>query len=434
MRKQTYNVRVASALGTPVIALVIAAVLFPVGAHGWFHKKNQEPGITAELPASAVEEKLVIPTRDLHTPPAEDGALGEAEAETTEIDANEVIPGGSMARWSQLTAPEYRISPGDVLEFMSFDDETISRPEVIVLYNGHISLPLIPDVYVAGLTREAAIESITEAYKKYFSDPAISLTVRIASGKTFYVLGDVNLPSEFPYRTNLTVIKAINLAGGLRNQTRGGDAIAAAQGSLTKAFIIRHVDGQRIIIECDLRDLAKPGFHDSDTPVFPGDVIYVPEGVNLVYLLGEVGIPSVFQLNPNTTLIQLLSRAGGWNPVTARERRVVLMRQIDEVNSEVSTVNVRELIKKGQDVLLKPGDVIYIPQKPLIRLQQFVQRFTGSTSPMLSLYSQAYDSYYTRRRFELLFNEQNTDVTNTLGLLEGLRTVGQIVAPLTLVP
>ncbi len=41
-----------------------------------------------------------------------------------------------------------------------------------------------------------------------------------------------------------------------------------------------------------------------------------------------------------------------------------------------------------------PGDVVYIPRKRILRLQEFVSRFTGSLSPLLGLYTQAIDAIF----------------------------------------
>jgi hypothetical protein len=76
------------------------------------------------------------------------------------------------------------------------------------------------------------------------------------------------------------------------------------------------------------------------------------------------------------------------------------MREINETESVVEYVNLRKILKgHAPDPILQAGDVVYIPQKRLTRLSQFVSRFTGSISPLLSLYNQAWATWYTDDQF-----------------------------------
>ncbi|MBN2309292.1 MAG: polysaccharide export protein [Candidatus Hydrogenedentes bacterium] len=355
----------------------------------------------------AVVESMRVPTDQLREAAAE-----EAPAEAA-AGAEEEVP--------------YVIGAGDVLEFRSFDDETLSQ-EVVVRYDGHVSLPLIADLKVAGATRDEAQASLEEAYLAVFKEPQVSLTVKAPQSKSFYVMGDVMRPNEYPYVRAITVLQAVNLAGGLRYSSRTDEDYVSQQGTLTKAFIIRGRGAAREVIECDMRQLTHPGAHPADTLVKPNDFIYVPEGVNLVYVLGEVQRPSVFQLAEGQTLVQLLARAGSFSGSTARIRHVVLLRETDAENTLVTTVNVRRMLKTGEHITLRPGDVIYIPRARLVRLQEFINRITGSITPVLDLYNLAWETGYTKKRLELLYDESYTsDEGNLTSLLQNIRSYGELI-------
>ncbi|MCP4641572.1 MAG: polysaccharide export protein [bacterium] len=355
-----------------------------------------------------VEQRATVPTAEL---------LGEEAAVAQE----------ARVAKSSATDPgdvPYAIGPGDMLEFRSFDDPTLNQ-EVQVRFDGTVSLPLVPDVRVAGKTRDEALGEIEAAYTDVFKEPQIALTVRATESKTFYVLGDVMQPSEYPYRRTTTVLQAINVAGGQRFSGQGDQDLLSQQGTLTKAFVIRGCGEDREIVECDLRGLTEPGAHPSDTPVFPGDFVYVPEGVNLVYVLGEVRQPSVFQLAEGQTLTQLLARAGSPTASTARMRHVVLIRPKDAQNADVMVINLRKVLRSGHDTTLRAGDIVYVPRRPLVRIEEFVNRFTGSISPLLSLYSQAWETKYTKKRLEVLYDvDEPGDMVNTL---QNIEAYGQIL-------
>ncbi|MBI1318572.1 MAG: hypothetical protein GC168_06450 [Candidatus Hydrogenedens sp.] len=291
----------------------------------------------------------------------------------------------------------YSIGAGDTLEFESFNDPLLSR-ELAVRYDGHISLPLIPDLDVDGLTREDAERQVRDAYRKIFRDPQISLLVKETASKTYALIGDVEQPGVYPFLRPTSLIEALSLAGGLRrrNSSSSVGGFVGVTGQLTKAFVIRHRNGERVVLQYDLRQLGRPGEHASDAPIYHGDLIYVPEGVNLVYLLGESRNSVIVELTEGMTLLQMLSLSGGFDASTGKLRNVVLMRQMDGERTQVFNINLRNILKTGEDIRLQPGDIIYIPRKFIVQLAEFVSRFTGSISPVLDMYNQAVDAYYAR--------------------------------------
>lgn len=334
--------------------------------------------------ANAVEESVRMGTADLHK---SDGSPTQpALDEATPIPERDADPLEGM----------YRLGAGDVLLFKSFDDPTLDQA-VIVRYDGYVSLPMVPDISVENLTRAEATQLVFDAYSEIFADPQISLSITESRSKFYTVIGEVERPATYPYDRPLTVLDAITQAGGQRVDRRSGDSFIGQQGSLSKALIIRRRDdGSRDVYQYNLRNLSDPGVHDADAPVFPGDIVYVPEGVNLVYLIGEVPRPNVYRLGEDTTLVQLLAQAGGINFQTGKLRRIVLMRETDSDYTDVLLIDLEKILRTGQDLQLQPGDVIYVPRKDLVRLQQFVQRFTGSISPLISLYTQALRGYYDK--------------------------------------
>lgn len=318
---------------------------------------------------------------------------------------------------------EYLIGAGDLLEFYSFDDENLNR-EITVRYDGYVSLPLVPDQRVADITRVEAEERLRTAYARVFRDPQLSLVVREPTSKTFLVMGDVATPGRYPYTRATSLVEAVTLAGGLRqrNTSSSTGGFIGVTGQLTKAFVIRHAGGEREVYEYDLRHMGEPGSHASDAQVYYGDVVYVPEGVNLVYLLGESRNPVIVELTEGMTMLQLLALSGGFDTSTARLRSVVLLRQVNTENTDVLHMNVREMLKTGRDFPLHPGDIVYIPRRRLVRLEEFVARITGSISPVIDLYLRAVDAYYINdlNRQVLEADRQN----NTLRILNQLETFG----------
>jgi ribosomal protein L16 Arg81 hydroxylase len=99
------------------------------------------------------------------------------------------------------------------------------------------------------------------------------------------------------------------------------------------------------------------------------------------------------------------------------------MREESEGSSKIMLINVRQIINTGQDITLVPGDVIYLPPKPLVNLREFVTRFTGTVSPVLSLYRQAWDSYYTAKQFDNMFQNTSGTSSDLLAIQQSLRAI-----------
>ena len=362
--------------------------------------------IDPDAAGSVVKERIVVDTKSLYQFP----------------DRQPVDASASQGSSTPAEPEPFKIGEGDILHLEVFDDTTLNR-EVAVRYDGYVSLPLIAELQVAGQTRAEAEAMVTDAYKAVFRQPRVSLTVTEPESKSFFVLGDVAQPQEYPYRRPINLLEAINTAGGLRVDTRNTDATIGAQGQLTKAFIIRETGGRRDVLAYDLTGLRNPGEHPSQAPVLPGDVIYIPEGVNLVYVLGEVRTPLVYPLIEGMTLLELVARAGGPIEETARMRSIVLFRKLEGGQTEAQSIDFRRALQTGYSPTLAAGDIVYVPRNPLVRLHDNLMHFTRLTetvSPLLSLYMQAYDTYYTRERYDRLFDENSVYGGSDLGVIQTL--------------
>lgn len=127
--------------------------------------------------------------------------------------------------------------------------------------DGNINLPHIGKVRAAGSDQGRLQTSIEQAYKtqQIFTNPTI--TINIPKTSLFVnVDGAVRSRMRVQYTTDMTMLSAINAAGGFNDYANP-----------KKTQLIR--DGKSSII--DLREIRqKP---ELDFPVKPGDKIFVPE-------------------------------------------------------------------------------------------------------------------------------------------------------------
>ena len=120
--------------------------------------------------------------------------------------------------------------------------------------NGFVSLPLAGTIPAAGLTKRELEAALAKQLKgAYLRNPKV--TVDVVNFRPYYVLGEVQKPGEYQFRSGLNVLSAIAVAGG-----------ATYRANTSKVYIQR--SGSTELTE----------YPQSPTvPVKPGDVLRVPE-------------------------------------------------------------------------------------------------------------------------------------------------------------
>ncbi|WP_084354160.1 polysaccharide biosynthesis/export family protein [Primorskyibacter flagellatus] len=87
-----------------------------------------------------------------------------------------------------------------------------------------------------------------------------------------------------------------------------------------------------------------------------------------VYLLGEVGAPGLVELEPGSTILHAIAIGGGPSRFAATKR--IQLRRTDPRSGRqgVSTINYRAMSQGAglrQDIILRDGDVILVPERRL---------------------------------------------------------------------
>lgn len=163
--------------------------------------------------------------------------------------------GGTERPWENPDA--LRFGELLVIEFSGVSDPP-PRHEERIKTDGHITLPSIGQVKAAGLTRGELEKAIHDKYvPNYFRQ----LTVIVRNeGRFFYVKGQVNNPGQFPYLKEMTVLKAVAVAGDFTDFAKK-----------TRVLVTR-ADGRKFSVNC----AKAQGDSRLDLPIFPDDTIEVP--------------------------------------------------------------------------------------------------------------------------------------------------------------
>jgi len=131
---------------------------------------------------------------------------------------------------SQTLASDYSLGAGDQIQIAVYGEPDLTI-QVKIDKSGMISFPFLSDISVLGLSNKALEKKIADGLRgDYLIDPQVS--VSIISYRPFFIHGQVKRPGGYPFQEDLTLDKAIAIAGGL-----------AARASKSDWKITRVVDG-----------------------------------------------------------------------------------------------------------------------------------------------------------------------------------------------
>ncbi|HUN63411.1 MAG TPA: polysaccharide biosynthesis/export family protein [Candidatus Sulfotelmatobacter sp.] len=96
---------------------------------------------------------------------------------------------------------------------------------------------------------------------------------------------------------------------------------------------------------------------------------------------GQVGKPGKYDLRGDTTATQAIAIAGGFVDF-AKSKQVLLFRHYSGDTFEVKVLNLKQILKKKdiqEDVMLQPGDMLYVPKTAMAAIDRFLPRSSLGT-------------------------------------------------------
>jgi polysaccharide biosynthesis/export protein len=172
----------------------------------------------------------------------------------------------------------YTLTSGDTVRVQILGpDEPIPTPQHVDTL-GNITMPLIGDVHVAGLTRDQAQELIARTYvrERFYRDPQITLNIDDYADREVSITGMVKSPGRFPLpiETAFSVVDLVTRAGGFTDIAKGSDVQIVRNPQGSGKPIVIHIDVQAIF-----KGKSQIKSNDPSLILQPGDSVYVPEAI-----------------------------------------------------------------------------------------------------------------------------------------------------------
>ena len=221
-----------------------------------------------------------------------------------------------------------KLGVGDAVRVMVFQQPDLTL-DTRVDEKGAISVPLIGEVKVAGLTTTAAAAQIAEALKrgKFLNNPQVNVALTTVRSRQVSVLGQVARPGRYPLdETSSQLADVIAAAGGV-----------LPTGSET-VMVTRNGKEQKV-------ELLGKAF-----PLQGGETIYV-DRAPVFYIYGEVTRAGAYRVEPNMSVMQAIAAGGGITP-RGSDRRLKLRRAGGEGKWIETDVGLQERVRAD--------DVIYV--------------------------------------------------------------------------
>jgi polysaccharide export outer membrane protein len=146
----------------------------------------------------------------------------------------------------------------------------------------------------------------------------------------------------------MTVLEALSKAGGSTEELA----------DLQRSFLIR----RNKLIPVDFNKLIRQGDTSSNVYLEPDDFIYLPSALGSeIYVLGAVGQPRTVPFKDEATLITALAHCGGMGRGANPGKIAIVRGSLNDPS--IAIVDAGPIFNGSKpDILLKPKDIIYVPQ------------------------------------------------------------------------
>jgi polysaccharide biosynthesis/export protein len=293
---------------------------------------------------------------------------------TLAADINRNIAAAAM---SFNASSDYRVGPEDLLEITLFNvpggqgmeqQVTPRTVTVRVTHQGQISLPLIGELDVKGLTVPGLEKRLREAYDKYIYNPQVGVLIREFRQRAS-VIGAVLRPGVFELTGPKSVIELLAMAGGVSEKAGNQVHIyrQAANGRETHVIDLIVLANSTGLVNASNAAMI-------NMPVEPGDMINVPEA-GMFFIEGAVRRPGSYPLGRRYSLNLALATAGGVDP-ELNSNDISILRRLGPGEVRTIAFNLTEVMSGTvADPEIRPDDVIVVPMNTA---KYFVRRFVGT--------------------------------------------------------
>lgn len=165
-----------------------------------------------------------------------------------------------------VSAIEYRVGIPDVVGISAPRALEIDGDELRIQPDGKITLRLLGEVKVAGMTAKEIAAKLEVLLSRYYVDPKVSVRILAYASKKYYVTGQASRMGSLPYTGRDTLLDAVVAAG------------VDYRSWLSRVKVIRpsHDGSAARTIQVDVNRMIKFGDWQRNILLEPDDIVYIP--------------------------------------------------------------------------------------------------------------------------------------------------------------
>ncbi len=175
-------------------------------------------------------------------------------------------PSSSTSPQLQRRNPRYQVTDGDILD-LNFPYTPEFKQTLTVQPDGFISVRGVGDIHVEGETVPEIEAALRAGYAKIMNNPDVTVTLTKFNMPYFIASGRVAKPGKYDLRGQTSLIEALAMAGGLRDDAK-----------TNHVFLFHRVSKQWVEVKkIDVKKMLHAGNLQEDLDIKPGDLIWVPK-------------------------------------------------------------------------------------------------------------------------------------------------------------
>jgi polysaccharide export outer membrane protein len=278
-----------------------------------------------------------------------------------------------------IKAEPYRVMKGDTLSVTFPNNSNLTVNPALVRNDGKISLSLVGDLPVYGLTISEVREAVSNKYKEFIAKTGYS---RVFKGGDYFDI-------HFVYNPELNIGVRVDADGYVQLPMVG---VVQAAGFTPEEL-------REDLIQRYSQDIRKPdiavlvGVHVNAAPldiatkkIFEDliTVALVKSAGQWIFVGGEVANGKAVPFEGHLTILQAIMAAGGTKETADLSRVVVLRRGPFEQTEWIQTdlISPRDGASLKNDVDLKSGDVVLVPMSGIAKLNLWVKQYIRDVLPV----------------------------------------------------
>ena len=180
---------------------------------------SQPSGAAAAVEAGAAgPEQNASPRGDSNVREAavpESAKAEESAAGSPKIDTSRPVA-GQAAGMEKVDKKVYTIGPEDSLYVRVWHEPDLSGT-IDVRPDGYISMQLIGEMKVDGMTLSQLSAAITKRLQDFIKNPEVNVQLMRVNSKKYTIQGEVNRPGTYPLTGPVTILEALVNASGFRD-------------------------------------------------------------------------------------------------------------------------------------------------------------------------------------------------------------------------